>query len=116
MILVSRTNSFLDNIVGIIKSMAKLINKLNVRILIAIVFGFLVASTLTHLQGPCTTTIPGEDISHCVEISKALMSPKDLINNKQNSLTRFTETFAEVSLVSFVLLSSYSQFQTKKKS
>jgi hypothetical protein len=95
--------------------MLKLINKLNVRILIAIVFGFLVASTFTHFQGPCTSTIQGEDSSHCVEFSKAVMHPRDLINNKQDTLTKFAGTFAISSLVGFALLTAYSQFQTKKK-
>jgi hypothetical protein len=94
--------------------MSKLLNKLYVRIIIAIVFGFLLASQ-TGIQGPCTVTTPGENKSHCVEFSKALEHPSDLINNKQNSLTRFSETLAISSLVSFALLSVYHQVQTKKK-
>jgi hypothetical protein len=78
--------------------MAKSINKLSVQLLIAIVFGFLMASAFTGLQGSCISTIPGEDSTRCVEFSKAVMHPRDLINNKQNSLTMFVETFAISSL------------------
>lgn len=95
--------------------MYRLIDKLSARILVATVFGFLIASTSTHLQGPCTTTIPGENSSRCVEFSKAVMHPRDLINNKQNTLTKFAGTLAISSFVSFALLSVYGQLRTKKK-
>jgi hypothetical protein len=95
--------------------MYRLTSKLNVRILAAMAFGFLMASTFTHLQGPCTTTIPSEDGSHCVEFSKAVMHPKDLINNKQDTLTKFVGTLAIGSLAGFALLSAYGQLRTRKK-
>ena len=95
--------------------MHKLTDKLSAQILIAVVFGFLIASLFTHLQVPCTTTIPGENSSHCVEFSKAVMHPRDLINNKQDTLTEFVGTLAVSTLVSFVLLSIYSRLRTKKK-
>lgn len=82
--------------------------------MVAAVFGLLAASTFTLVQSPCTTTIPGEDIRHCVEFSKAVMHPNDLLNNKQNSLMKFSKTFVIVSVTSFALLSAYSWYRTKK--
>lgn len=89
------------------------IHKRSVQILIATVFGLLVAATFTHLQGPCTATIPGENSSYCVEFSKAVMHPKDLISNKQNTLVRFAGTFTISSLAGFALLSVYSKLNRR---
>ncbi len=74
--------------------MGKLINKIYVRIIIAVVFGLLLASTFTSIQGPCTTVVPGENTANCVEFSKAVTYPNDLLNNKQDSLVHFLQTFA----------------------
>lgn len=93
--------------------MTKIINKLSARIIIAVVFGLLAASTFTLMQGPCTTTIPGENAAHCVEFSKAVMHPNDLLDNKQNSLMKFSKTFVIASVASFALLSAYSWYQNK---
>lgn len=93
--------------------MAKLIHKLSARIIIAAVFGFLAAATFTGIQGPCTTTVPGENAAQCVEFSKAIMHPNDLFNNTQNSLVNFAMTFAIVSVASFALLSVYSWYQNR---
>jgi hypothetical protein len=88
-----------------------------VRILIAVLIGFLFAYESTHIvYSPCLASDnpgipyyapPGEgkeDLIRCAELAKALDKPRDLIHNKQDSLVRFSETFAEVSLVSFAIL------------
>ena len=93
----------------------KHINKLSVRIIVAVVIGFLVASQTGIIIEPCTgVPPPGENNAQCAEFSTALEHPSDLINNKQNSLDRFSKTLAVTSLVSFALLSIYSQHQKKK--
>lgn len=94
--------------------MLKLIHKFYVRILLSIFFGLLPAITLTHIKGPCTIEVPGEDISRCVSFGDAIMQPGELLNNKQDSLLRFSTTFATVSLVSFTLLSIVSYTQKKQ--
>lgn len=91
--------------------MDKLIDKLYARIIAAVVLGLLFASTFTLMQGPCTTIVPGEDITKCVEHSKAIMHPGDLLNNTQNSLVKFSRTFVIVSVISFALLSVYSRYK-----
>lgn len=95
--------------------MTKLVKKLSTRIIIAVVFGLLFATTFTHIQGPCTTSIPGEDIKKCVELSKAIMHPSELLNNKQNSLVNYSETFLVVSAASYVLLSFYAAVRSQIK-
>jgi hypothetical protein len=94
--------------------MLKLLNELYARVIVSVVVGFLLASTSTLIQGPCTTVPPGENISRCVEFSKAVMHPRDLINNKQGSLADFAGTFAISSLVILALLSTYSQLHKRK--
>lgn len=91
--------------------MTKLFKKHRNKIIIALLLGLLFASAFTHIQRPCTTTIPGEDKTKCVEWSKAIINPSELLNNKQNSLVKFTETFVVVSVTGFVLLSIYSRYK-----
>lgn len=92
--------------------MAKFLSKLYVKVIISAAVGLFLAGAFTHIQYPCISSVPGEG---CVVFEKAAMHPSDLINNKQNSLTKLVGTFAVSSLVSFALLSVYSRFQTKKK-
>lgn len=94
--------------------MITLTRKFYVRILLSIFLGILPAITLTHIKGPCTIEVPGEDISRCVSWGDAIMQPGELLNNTQDSLLRFSTTFATVSLVSFTLLSIVSYSQKKK--
>jgi hypothetical protein len=94
--------------------MLKPLSNLYVRVIISAAVGFFFVGAFTNNQYPCTQTIPGEDISHCVSIESAIMHPRDLIHNKQASLTRFSKTFAIVSLGSFALLSIISLAQKKK--
>lgn len=92
--------------------MSKLLNKLYIKVIISAAIGFSLAGAFSHIQYPCVSLVPGEV---CVALEKAVMHPNDLINNKQDSLAKFMRTFAISSLVSFALLSVYSQFKTKKK-
>lgn len=94
--------------------MIKLTNKLAMKSIIAVGVGLLFASAFTSTQGPCVTTIPGEDIRQCVEWSKVIMRPSDLLSNKQNSLVRYSGTLLIVSAGSYVLLSIYGRYQINR--
>jgi hypothetical protein len=89
----------------------KLLHKLSVRIVIAVVIGFLFASAGTDIAYMCA---PIDGAAGCASFDKALMHPSDLLNNEQNSLRRFSMTFAITSLVAFALLSTVSLAQKKK--
>lgn len=80
----------------------KYIHKLSVKILAALLIGFLLASTGTKITYSCA---PVDGAAGCVSFDKAIMHPSDLLNNKQNSLVHFSEAFAISSLVSFAALS-----------
>jgi hypothetical protein len=97
----------------------KHIKKLRVRIIAAVVVGFLFAYVgvgITHVDRPCTPTdVPkGESVSRCVSIEKVYAHPSDILTNKQDKLTRFSETFAVASITSFALLSVFGLIQKKK--
>lgn len=94
--------------------MFKLMDKFYMRLVVAVVFALLAASAFTGIQGPCTTTAPGENAATCVEFSKAITNPNDLLDNKQNSLVKFSKTFAIVLITSYALLSVYTWHQSKK--
>lgn len=97
--------------------MTNLIKKLSVRIVIALVLGLLLASRTT-IQVPCSTvptTVPtGEDIEKCIAFDDAFNQPRRLFANEQNSLVRFTTTFAITSIASFGTLSLYSLYKNRK--
>ncbi|MDQ2973221.1 MAG: hypothetical protein M3Q79_01940 [bacterium] len=80
----------------------KHVNKLWVRIVTAIVIGFLFAGSRTGITYTCPLI---DGAAGCVSFDKAIMHPSDLLNNKQDSLVRFSETFIITSLASFALLS-----------
>lgn len=87
------------------------LNKLYFKIAVALVVGFMFAGAVTKITYTCE---PEAGDTGCVSFAKAVMHPRDLVNNKQNSLTDFLGTFAISSLVSFALLTLYSQFRTKR--
>lgn len=95
----------------------KHINKLSVKIVAVIVIGFLLAGAGTKITYTCSSESrpPDELSSYCTSYEKAVMHPSDLLNNKQDSLTHFSETFILTSLASFALLSIYNQSQIKKE-
>ncbi len=104
---------------AIIGSM-KYLNKLSAKITISVVIGLLLAYAgvgITHVTRPCTLAeVPkGESISRCESIEKAFIHPHDLLTNKQNSLTHFSEAFVITSLLSFALLSFFNLAQKKPK-
>lgn len=70
------------------------------------VVGFLFAGALTDIQYACRAdeAIPGIPITQCVSFEKAIMHPRDLITNTQNSLVQFSATFAVSSLFTFVIV------------
>lgn len=73
-----------------------------VKIAVAIMLGFLFACAATDTTYTCA---PIDGAAGCASFQKSVMHPSDLLNNKQDSLTRFSETIAIASLVSLVLLS-----------
>jgi hypothetical protein len=100
--------------------------KMKVRILIAILIGFLFAYEGTHIvYSPCLPSDnpgvplyapPGEDsLTRCAEIAKALDKPGDFLHNKQDSLKIFSETFVTTLLVCFALISIYNGIQMKRR-
>jgi hypothetical protein len=86
----------------------KYIEKLPVRVVIALIAGFLLAGAFTKITYNCvpSTVPPGESVSRCVAFEKAVMHPSDLLSNEQDSLTKFSTTFAITSLITFALLSA----------
>ena len=89
----------------------KYINKLSVRIIAAVVIGFQLASVGTKITYSCR---PVDGAAGCVSFGKAVMHPSDLLNNKQDSLVHFSETFVITSFASFVLLSVFGLARKKK--
>lgn len=83
--------------------MKSYIDKLYVRISIAVIVGLLLAAAFTSFQQLCTTVIAGEEASQCVEFPKAIMYPEKLMSD-QGLRTKFVTTFAVGSLVSFALV------------
>lgn len=64
--------------------MLKLLNKLYVRILIAVIFGFFLSAQFTHLQRPCTGPRPLEEVSsYCISLTKAIMHPTELVSDPE---------------------------------
>lgn len=90
----------------------KYIHKLSVRILVAIVIGLFFAGTGTSITYTCA---PVDGAKGCISFDKAVMHPGDLLNNKQNSLTHFSEIFVISSVVSFAVLSIVDSVQKKPK-
>jgi hypothetical protein len=90
--------------------MAKLLNKLYVRIIISAAIGFFLVGAWTNIQYPC----PPLDNAGCVVWESAIMHPLDLINNKQDSLKNFVTNFVIISLASLALLSVFSHSQRRK--
>jgi hypothetical protein len=88
----------------------KLLNKLSVRIVAAIVIGFLITGAGISNTYSCA---PIDGAAGCVSFDKVVMHPNDLLHNRQNSLVRFSSTFAITSLVAFALL-NVVRFQQKK--
>ncbi len=90
----------------------KYIHNLSIRIAVAIVVGFLLAGAATKITYSCA---PVDGAAGCVSFDKAIMHPSDLLNNKQDSLVHFSETFVVASLISFAVLSIVDVAQKKSK-
>ncbi len=91
----------------------KYLNKLSVKITIAIIVGFLLAGAGTHIKYPCDPK-PADAIG-CESLDKAVMHPKDLLGNKQDSLMIFSRRFAITSIATLALIGAVSVIQQKKK-
>lgn len=89
----------------------KHINKLLVKIMAAVVIGFLLAGAGTKITYPCT---PIDGAASCVSFDKAVMHPSDLFSNQQDSLIHFSTTFVVTALITFTLLSILSASQKSK--
>ena len=89
----------------------KYISKLSVRIVVAVAIGFLFAGIGTHITYSCPLT---DGAAGCVSLAKAVDHPNDLLHNKQDSLTHFSEIFIITSLSSFAILSIFSLDQKRK--
>ncbi len=94
--------------------MQKLTNNHSLKLLVAIAIGLFFASAFTSIQAPCSTAIPGEEIQKCIEWSKVIMRPDELLSNSQSSLARFSVTFFIISLSSYALLSIYNRQLIKR--
>ena len=91
----------------------KYLNKLSVKIAIAIIAGFLLAGAGADIAYPCDPK--PADMIGCESLEKAVMNPKDLLSNKQGSLIRFTQTFGITAIATLAVLSTVSAIQQKKK-
>lgn len=80
------------------------------KVLVAIIVGFLLAGVGTKITYDCA---PVDDAAGCVSIDRALMHPNDLLNNKQDSLLRFSEIFSVTALGMYITLVIF-QFVYKK--
>ncbi len=89
----------------------KRLNSIAVKVIIAILIGFLWASAFTDIAYTCPPETPN---GGCFSLEKALMHPHDFLNNKQDSLIRFSEHFAQVSLTVFALLFIFGLVQKRK--
>ena len=67
--------------------MVNKINKLSIRIIIALFLGLFFALRTT-IQAPCTSAPPDEDIEKCISYPDALSQPSKLLANEQGSLVR----------------------------
>lgn len=86
----------------------KLLRKASVRIVVALVVGFLLAGALTKITYTCT---PIDDSVNCVAFDKAIMHPADLLNNKQNSLVKFSLVFAISAIAISAILSVITKYR-----
>lgn len=86
--------------------MKKYLDKLHIRILVAIAFGLLLASRFTTFQQPCTYAPPDEKISQCVGFSDVATNPGKVLTDT-NVRDEFLKTFATVSIISFSLISGF---------
>lgn len=89
----------------------KNIQKLSVRIILAVLVGFVFAASRTTMTYDCPLI---DGAKGCTAFEDAITHPSDLLNNRQNSLVRFSRTFAISSLVTFAVVSAVS-IATKDK-
>lgn len=80
----------------------KYLSKLSVRIIIAVIVGFLFAGAFTNIAYSCP---PIESAEGCTSFESAIMNPGDLLSNEQGSLVQFSTTLIVVSLVTIAVLS-----------
>lgn len=81
----------------------KYLEKISVRIAVALIVGFLIAGSNTSIKYDCP---PIDGAMGCTAFEDAILHPGDLLNNEQNSLVRFSRTFAVSSVITFALISA----------
>lgn len=86
--------------------------KFSVRIAVAIVVGVFVAGASTKIVYTC---VPIDGAAGCMSFDKAIMHPGDLLNNKQESLVRFSTVFATTSLLGFTVMGIVEAALKKQK-
>lgn len=88
----------------------KYIDKLSVRIIFAILVGFLFAGAFTKITYICA---PIDSAAGCLSFDKAVMHLSDLMSNKQDGLIHFAITFVITSVVVFSLTGIYGMVKKK---
>lgn len=92
----------------------KYISKIWVRIIISIIIGLFFAGGYTDISYDLPTIYTEKGGSGGAVFESALSHPKDLMNNKQDSLVRFSTTFFAVSVITFSALSIPTLTKRKK--
>jgi hypothetical protein len=80
----------------------KHINKFSIRVVVSVFIGFLLACAWTNIQYQCDPL----DNNGCVAFESAILHPKDLINNKQDSLISFSRYVVLSSVVCLAILTA----------
>jgi hypothetical protein len=76
-----------------------------IRAVVACIVAFLIAGAGTKITYDCE---PSPQSEGCVSFEKAVMHPKDLSSNYQNSLVRFVALFAAALAITFLVASLVS--------
>ena len=80
----------------------KYINKPSIRVAVSVIIGFIFAGAWTSIQYQCDPL----DNKGCVAFESAILHPKDLINNEQDSLVTFSRYMALSSVVCLAILTA----------
>lgn len=86
--------------------------KILLAIVVAVGIAFVMAGAGTHIAYACP---PVDGARGCVEFSKAIMHPGDLLHNKEDSLVHFATTFFLTFLVVFAVITIAFQILNKQR-
>lgn len=87
--------------------------KILINLLISLLVGFLFAGLTTKVTHTCA---PVDGAAGCQSFEKAIVSPTDLLNNRQNSLINFSITFVVTLGITYILLWALSRSFVSKHS